>query len=193
MKNVSILTGLALVHRLVQAHGGTVSVRSEGAGKGATFSVRLPTASKRAVASPAEPDARPTRRLDDRKVLVVDDEADARELVCTILERSGAECRTAESAAAALETFRRFRPDVLLSDIAMPHTDGYELVRRIRSLPAGEGGCTPAIALTAYARPEDGDRARAEGFDEHLSKPVDPRRLVELLAAVCADQPARRA
>jgi signal transduction histidine kinase/CheY-like chemotaxis protein len=177
--------GLAIVRHLVELHGGTVSVQSDGEGRGATFSVRLPVA--RAAGAPtARPAgaltvvASPSRSLAGLRILVVDDELDAREVMRLLLERGGARVRTAESAAQALDAIRQDQPDLLISDIAMPLEDGYRMMRRLRAMEEGARLRLPAIALTAYASDEDSRRARAAGFDAHLSKPVDPTRLVEV-------------
>ena len=121
---------------------------------------------------------------DDRRtrVLVVDDQPDARELLSMVLGHAGAEVLTADTAAAALETLRRTRLDVLVSDIGMPDEDGFNLIGRVRSLPSEEGGATPAIALTAYATEEDRQRSLSAGFEDHLPKPVEPAELVALVA-----------
>jgi CheY-like chemotaxis protein len=122
------------------------------------------------------------------RVLVVDDEADARELMIMILTRCGAEVTVAESAGEGLGALQQQRPDVLLSDIEMPDEDGYSLIRRVRSLPAERGGVTPAAALTAYAGAHDRAKALAAGFDIHVPKPIQPAEL----AAVVASLRARR-
>ena len=182
--------GLAIVKRLVSAHGGTVTVRSEGEGKGTTFVVRLPAKSAvpairtsrtaRAFDLPGAPKAGP--RLDGMKVLVVDDEEDARMIVSEVLREHGAEVSWAASAAEGLEQLPSVRPDVILSDIGMPAMDGYALIRKIRSLPAELGGRTPAVALTAYARSEDAQRALAAGYQTHVAKPVEPTLLATVVA-----------
>jgi CheY-like chemotaxis protein len=181
--------GLAIVKHLVELHGGTIGAASEGEGKGATFTVYLPVdaapvlsaegarAGHAALRAPVEPAA----RLDGVRVLVVDDEADTRELVAVVLREAGAEVREADSAAAAIEAMDREIPDVLVSDIGMPREDGYGLLRGLRSRPPHRGGFTPAIALTAFTRGEDVARAMAAGFQLHLAKPVEP---AELAAAV---------
>ncbi|HWN15683.1 MAG TPA: response regulator, partial [Candidatus Dormibacteraeota bacterium] len=160
-------------------------VASEGEGRGATFTVRLPVAA--AVRLPAErPPAAVTSdtpagpNLAGLHILVVDDEADAREVMRFMLERGGARVRIADSAAAALDAVREERPDLLISDIGMPIEDGYVMVRRLRAMEDGARRRLPAIALTAYASDEDSRRAHAAGFDAHLSKPVDPARLIEI-------------
>ncbi|HKW95940.1 MAG TPA: GAF domain-containing protein, partial [Methylomirabilota bacterium] len=189
--------GLAIVRHLVELHGGDVSVESEGEGRGATFSVRLPVAVATAKVSTVE---RPTlaaatagpvdRRLAGLRLLVVDDETDAREVMRFVLERGGARVRTADSAAHALDAIREDRPDLLISDIGMPAEDGYVMVRRLRAMEEGLGRRLPAIALTAYASEEDSRRAIGAGFDAHLSKPVDPSRLIEVAAGLV--RPGRR-
>jgi CheY-like chemotaxis protein len=124
-------------------------------------------------------------------VLVVDDEADARLLLCRLLEDVGAVVEAASTAAEALERVRAGRPDVMVSDIGMPGEDGYSLIRRVRALRAEEGGNTPAVALTAYARPEDRARAVLAGFEHHVSKPVAPAELVSLIAGLAGVTGAR--
>jgi CheY-like chemotaxis protein len=118
------------------------------------------------------------------RILVVDDEADARDLVSTLLERCGAQVRVASSAREALTEMKRFRPDVLLCDLAMPDEDGYALIRRIRSLPPSEGGRVPAAALTAHARAEDRRKTLLAGFNMHVPKPVDPEELLAVVASL---------
>ena len=183
--------GLAIVRHIVELHGGTVRVASDGLGKGATFTVALPIARGRAV-SPAEPrdkvaDGRlaPINppSLAGVRALFVDDEADARELVSMMLAERGAEVRTAVSAADALAVCDEWRPDILITDIGMPGEDGYTLMKKLRALEKSRGGHIPAIALTAYARREDRLRAFSAGYEYHVPKPVEPD---ELLAAVAS-------
>ncbi len=178
--------GLAIVRHLVEAHGGTVSAKSEGLGRGSTFTVTLPTpAVDTSNLAPAATETEiaefrplPTRRrcLESVRVLVVDDEADSLELVRRVLEGDGARVITAASAQEALRTAGPF--DVIVSDIGMAEVDGYAFMRSMRARPDA-GGRIPAIALTAYARAEDADRAVRAGYQEHLAKPVDARELVE--------------
>jgi len=180
--------GLAIVRHLVELHGGSVAVQSEGEGQGATFSVRLPVAAATRAAERA-PAAVTTegpvgQSLTGLRLLIVDDEADAREVMRFMLERGGAQVRTADSAAQALDAIREARPDLLISDIGMPVEDGYVLVRRLRAMEEGLGRRLPAIALTAYASEEDTRRALTAGFDAHLSKPVDPARLIDIAAGL---------
>ena len=185
--------GLSIVKHLVEMHGGTVRAKSPGEGQGATFTVMLPimvvhrqdAGPERVL--PKEPQATelesPSDALAGVKVLVVDDEADARELVKRVLAESGAEVRIAAKVAEALPILDKFRPDVLVSDIGMPEEDGYDLIRQIRA-----GGRTarwlPAVALTAFARAEDRTRAMLAGFQTHVSKPVDPAELVAVVASL---------
>jgi PAS domain S-box-containing protein len=190
--------GLAIVRRLVNAHGGTVDAQSEGPGRGAMFTVNLPARAAVAPiqqAAPIAPGAEAAReilagqpRLDGLKVLVVDDEEGVRELLTAALSELGAEVHAAASAAEALERLALARPDVVISDIGMPIVDGHALIRQLRALPVEAGGRTPAIALTAYARAEDARRALAAGYQRHVAKPVDPAEL----AAVMKDLAPRR-
>ncbi len=185
--------GLAIVKQIVTAHGGTVVVSSDGPGRGATFTVHLPARSLLAAtgrvtrstakiveARGAAEQAPP--RLDGLKLLVVDDEEDARMLVGEVLRERGAEVHLAASGVEALEKFVVVRPDVVVSDIGMPQLDGYSLIRRIRALPAQLGGRTPAVALTAYARSEDAQRAFAAGYQTHVAKPIEPAELATVIA-----------
>jgi signal transduction histidine kinase len=189
--------GLSIVRHLVELHGGTVAVASPGEGRGATFTVRLPAQGTAPDLPRHEPAAaggageRP--RLDGLHVLVVDDEADARELTARMLGGAGARVTAAASAAAALGALEGELPDVLVVDLGMPGEDGYALLRQVRALPAARGGALPAAALTAYARAEDRARALAAGFQIHLAKPVDPPELVAAVAGLAAGPSSRRA
>ena len=186
--------GLAIVRHLVEMHGGTVSANSDGEGKGATFTVSLPVAPVYKVdpsvgrVHPAARDLLPpddvTDRLDELTILVVDDEADTRELLRQGLEYCGATVRVAGSAAEAVEAITVKTPDILISDIGMPGVDGYDLIREIRRLPAAKGGKVPAIALTAYTRTEDRLQALRAGYDMHVPKPVELAELVAVAASV---------
>ena len=186
--------GLAIVRHLVEMHGGTVSANSEGEGKGATFTVMLPIAPVYQVDAsggrvhPAARDLLPpddvTDRLDELEILVVDDEADTRELLKQGLEYCGATVSVAGSATEAVEAITTKTPDILISDIGMPGVDGYDLIRQIRRLPAAKGGKVPAIALTAYTRTEDRLQALRAGYDMHVPKPVELAELVAVAASV---------
>ncbi len=180
--------GLALVRHIVELHGGEVHADSEGVGKGSTFRVTLPVraVSPVSIVDEEEPvvDAHVGPRpasIEGLRVLVVDDEADARDLLSEVLSEAGAEIRTAESAAEGFRLLEKFNPHVLVSDIGMPNEDGYSFMRRVRGLdPSGSGG-VPSIALTAYTRGEDKTKALSSGFTTHIGKPVSPD---ALLAAV---------
>jgi signal transduction histidine kinase/two-component SAPR family response regulator len=176
--------GLAIVRYLAEAHGGTVTARSDGPGHGSTFTLLLPVravvAHETEVASAPDaldrgPPSRSTRALGDVRALVIDDDEDSLELLRVVLEGAGASFTGARSAAEALEARGPF--DIIISDIGMPAMDGYTLMRRVRS--KGAGGDTPAIALTAYARAEDEARALAAGYQQHLAKPVDAGELLD--------------
>ncbi|HEY3497309.1 MAG TPA: ATP-binding protein [Polyangiaceae bacterium] len=181
--------GLALVRHIVELHGGRVAVTSSGLNQGSTFTIILPI---RAVARPASvPPASPAlapaktpeqSSLHGLRILIVDDEPDARELVAEVLLERGAEVERAGSVADALAVLASFRPQLLVSDIGMPGEDGFSLIRRIRALPAQECGQMPALALTAFAREEDVSRALSAGYSAHVGKPVDPDALVAAIA-----------
>ncbi len=189
--------GLALVKHFVELHGGTVRAQSAGTGRGATFIVTLPAA---ATDVPVESASRAPRnalemrselvRLDGLRVLVADDDSDAIGLAEAVLTGAGAEVRTCLSVADAFDMLRRWRPDVLVSDIEMPDEDGYSLIRKVRALAAEDGGEIPAVALTAYGRPQDRMRSLTAGFSMHVSKPVDPGKLTAIVAGLAA-QPER--
>lgn len=183
--------GLSIVRHLVELHGGSVAVHSEGEGKGASFTVRLPVRQAAAESSASLDDTMDKAQVWDIqgllagvRVLVVEDEDDTRELLVTALEQCGAQVTSSSSAADALASFDRLPPDVLVSDLAMPDEDGFSLIRKVRSRDAGNGGAVPAAALTAYARTEDRIRALAAGFQKHLPKPIDPSDLIAAVAAL---------
>jgi CheY-like chemotaxis protein len=179
--------GLSIARQLVELHGGTLRAESAGEGQGATFTVALPLAAAerraRCVPSSSGVDAAEDD-LGGITVLVVDDDRDARELIDHVLTEHGARVLSAASATDALPLVAYHRPDVLVSDIGMPAVDGYELLRRVRALGADHGGRIPAIALTAFARPEDRTRALRSGFLTHVAKPVGAAELVAAVGAV---------
>jgi PAS domain S-box-containing protein len=176
--------GLALVRHLVELHGGSVTAESPGDGGGATFTVRLPRVGQPAVqrerpltASAALPDG--PLALTGLRVLVVDDEADARDLVGTVLNQAGAIVTLAASVRDAQSILAILTPDVVVTDIAMPNDTGYDLLRHLRSTPALTG--VPVVALTAYNRRQERDRALQAGFNFHVGKPVEPVTLVHVV------------
>jgi CheY-like chemotaxis protein len=184
--------GLALVRHIVELHGGQVAVESDGVGKGATFSITLPIRAviPPAAESPSSPRAggvtpRTSAVLDRVRVLIVDDEPDARDYIAAVLIRAGAMVETARSAAEGFDAFKRFGPDVLVSDIGMPDEDGLSFMRRIRALPPNEGSRIPSLALTAFAREEDRTRAIGAGYT-HIGKPVGPDVLASAVANLAA-------
>ena len=194
--------GLAIVRHLVELHGGTVRAHSEGLGRGATFTVRLPcrpadsAGGERGLprAEGADEIAAPAAslgvsgQLTGMTVLVVDDEADTRELLIAVLEHHGASVMAAACVSEALAALDQRAPHVIVSDIGMPEADGYELMRRLRALEDAQRRSTPAVALTGFARPEDGARASEAGFDAHMAKPVDPVALIRVIERVAVER-----
>jgi signal transduction histidine kinase/CheY-like chemotaxis protein len=186
--------GLAIVRELVELHGGSVSAESEGSGSGATFRVQLPTnltaREARPVPSdagrvvPALVDGGPTTVLKNARILAVDDQEDARDLLRLILENAGAEVTTASSAAEVLDLLGRASYDALIADLGMPLMDGLELIRRVRQTLPAPANELPAAALTAYARSDDRISAVASGFQMHLAKPVNPTELVAAIGSL---------
>jgi CheY-like chemotaxis protein/anti-sigma regulatory factor (Ser/Thr protein kinase) len=175
--------GLAIVKHLVEQHGGHISASSAGAGCGSTFSVTLPLLPDEAAREPVAALAPPTRSLlSGLRVLVVDDEPDARMTVAAILEQFGAEPTIVASAREAFDAVSRERPHVLLSDIAMPNEDGYTLIRRIRATL--DAATLPAAALTGYVDSDSKDKALNAGFQAYLAKPVDPAGLAATVATL---------
>jgi CheY-like chemotaxis protein len=189
--------GLAIVRHLVELHGGTVKVCNRTEGQGAVFTVILPimVVQKAKGAETEQPEVTypsvgATLSFDSLpaliglKVLAVDDEADARELLSIALEQYGAEVQTYGSTVEALEALKQFKPDILVSDIGMPEEDGYMFIEKVRSLAPEDGGSIPAVALTAYARAEDRLHALSAGYNMHVPKPVDPTELAVVIASL---------
>jgi signal transduction histidine kinase/ActR/RegA family two-component response regulator len=182
--------GLAIVRQIIELHGGSVKAKSAGPNQNSTFTVSLPLI----VLHAPEPDRRHPQaevqpapcfqgpNLDGLKVLVVDDEPDARDIIRRFLVSHHANVMVACNADEALQCMKSSRPDVLLSDIGMPGKDGYQFIQEVRSMPAADGGEVPAVALTAFVRTEDRRRALLAGYQSHLAKPVDPGELVAVVA-----------
>jgi PAS domain S-box-containing protein len=189
--------GLAIVRQVVELHGGTVKAESAGEAHGATFTITLPV--DRQITAPTSqhsgPElsaaAQPPASLHGRKILVVEDHDDARELVANVLAAEGAEVMTASSTAEAFDLIGRSEPDVLVADLGLPGEDGFALLKRIRGMHAFKAKTLPAIALTAYARASDRERAVAAGFLHYVVKPVDPEELVRVIASMVTTSPPR--
>jgi PAS domain S-box-containing protein len=186
--NKGLGLGLAISRHLVKLHGGAIEVTSPGVGQGATFTVKLPLLEGAQRIEPTEEsvsiEEESTTSLTGLRVLVVDDDADARQWISTVLKESGAEVIAVGSVSEALEALELQRPDVLVSDIGMPGEDGYALIRKIRELKPKMGGRIPAVALTAYARAEDYQKAIAEGFQLHVAKPLKADELIAVVAGL---------
>ncbi len=187
--------GLAIVRHIAELHGGRAEAASEGAGKGALFRVTLPMRPMASAPASERSSVRPpalarTQTLRGLRLLVVDDDRDAREVLEEALADAGSSVRSADSAAHGLDLVRSFRPHVIISDVGMPEEDGYAFMRHVRELGARQGGDVPSIALTGYARHGDRTSAIAAGFTAHVAKPVVPADLVELVSSLADD--ARR-
>jgi CheY-like chemotaxis protein len=200
--------GLAIVHHILELHGGTARAESLGAGEGSTFSVTLPVLTVApsmfppanrpsslppsvAEATVQAPPAVEYSELRDVDILVVDDDRSLREAVAEILADTGARVRVAESAAEAMRAVDEFQPEVLLCDIAMPGEDGYSFLRRLRARGPARGGSIPAVALTALAGEGDRSRALAAGYQIHMTKPVDVARLKQAVADLVTGAPTQ--
>jgi PAS domain S-box-containing protein len=186
--------GLALVRHLVELHGGSVAATSAGEGQGATFTVRLPLETVPALPEPGVTHARPSvasspTPLRGLRVLVVDDQPDLLELLDETLTLAGATVIRCDEAVGALDELQRVRPDLLITDLAMPDRDGYWLIEQVRALPAEHGGLTPAIALTAYARIGERRRLLTAGFQEYVPKPVNPAELLAIVERLARAEP----
>jgi PAS domain S-box-containing protein len=186
--------GLTIARHIAELHGGTIAARSEGIGKGAQFTIRLPImAALEPVRIPGEERDHPTAQqglhgdapsLAGLRILVVDDEADARDVLSLILGNAGAEVVAVESAARALEMIQQWHPDLLVSDIGMPQEDGFTLLRKLRALPPEQGGRIPAIALTAFARTQDRLNILSAGYQMHVPKPIEQLELLTVVGSL---------
>lgn len=183
--------GLAIVRHLVEAHGGSIWAQSEGEGHGSTFVVELPLIEVSEDNTASDDSLEQELNLNGVRVLAVDDNEDARELLSTMLQEYGAQVKTVATAAEVLVQLETYHPDVLISDIGMPDMNGYSLMERIRTLPAERGGQTPAIALTAYAREEDYAAALASGYQSHVAKPIVLEQLVKAVMELLEDHQSR--
>jgi CheY-like chemotaxis protein len=195
-QNPGLGLGLAITRHLVELHGGTIRAESAGENQGATFRVQLPVVAVQELerqfaerrlevegtADLAEGRVADAVKLSGTRVLAVDDQAVACEAYARLLGRAGAEVRTAENVAAALTILSRWTPQVILCDIGMPGQDGYAFIQTLRDRPVTEGRHIPALALTAFTRPEDRRRALEAGFDGYLTKPVDLHELTRKVA-----------
>jgi CheY-like chemotaxis protein len=193
--------GLAIVRHLVEMHGGAVFADSPGAGKGSTFTVRLPlltahrdrrNADTSDASTPANVLPGPSTRLEGVNVMIVDDESDTREMLRLLMRQLGAEVRACASSDEAISVLNEWNPDVIVSDIEMPDEDGYELIRKVRRLEANNGSRNvPAVALTAYGRVEDRVRALSAGYQIHIAKPAEPNELALVIAGLASKRASR--
>lgn len=179
--------GLAIVQHLVEQHGGTVTVKSDGENHGSTFIVTLPVLEMRQAASSAQPASAESseessgQTFENIHVLLVEDDADSREMLEVFFKQLDMKVTAVENADKALQAVKEFQPDILISDVGLPGEDGYKLIRKIRELAPEKGGQIPAVALTGYASLQDRSLAIEAGYQEHLAKPVDLDNLVELV------------
>lgn len=176
--------GLAIVYSLVEAHGGSIWADSAGEGLGATFTIQLPLLNLKPEKRQLSPLPEPELDLTGIRVLAIDDDPDARDLLTALLTQYKAEVLTVTTTVDVLTHLETFQPHVLVSDIGMPEVDGYTLIQQVRTLLPEKGGQIPAIALTAYARKEDHQQAIASGYQRHITKPLDPEQLVQAVMAL---------
>ncbi len=183
--------GLSIVRHVVEAHGGEVRAHSDGEGRGARMVVELPMPEQDSLPSDGTTEATGAPvRLDDRRVLVLDDDADTCEFLGAALAAAGAIVRIAGATREAIEAMRDFAPHVIVADIAMPGEDGYAFIREVRRMGAAAGGSTPAMALSGLAHASDRARAVSAGFHVHVPKPIDPNALVFAVASLLDAPPA---
>ncbi|PZO55290.1 MAG: diguanylate cyclase, partial [Phormidesmis priestleyi] len=179
--------GLAISRQIVELHGGSIAAESPGENQGATFTVKIPLADQSLIELPARASAPEPKNLNGLQILVVDDEADSQEITAFALTQAGAQVVTVSSGAEALAAIAQQPLDLLISDIGMPEMDGYMLMQQVRTLPSEKGGLLKAIALTAYAGEIDANRAFLAGFQRHVSKPVEPDRLLSIICELIKD------
>jgi CheY-like chemotaxis protein len=178
--------GLTISRHIVELHGGKISAMSEGPGKGASFTIQLPTASDQLVNLPDQASLsnyreQHTQRLDDVKIVAVDDNGDARAFIDRVLQLHGAKVTSVDSAAKAIEAVQQFHPDIVLCDLMMPEMDGFALLRQIRALDDDMARAVPVVALTAFAGAENRLKTEQAGFQVHLDKPIDPLQLIDAI------------
>lgn len=184
--------GLSITRHLIEMHGGTVEAHSDGLGQGATFTIRLPILAvnisaadwEKKISAHENPTQAEQKILQGLRILIIEDDADSRQLISTVLTLQGSQVQSSSTPEEGFGLLRQLRPDVLICDIGLPGEDGYHLMERIRRLPPQEGGLVPAIALTAYAAPRDRLAALSAGFQTHLPKPVQPEQLVAAVADI---------
>ncbi|PSB33709.1 response regulator [Stenomitos frigidus] len=181
--------GLAIVRHLLELHGGTIQADSPGEGLGSTFTVWLPLMHSQSVVNPSSHSLKPALNLKGVQVLVVDNDANTRDFIVLLLEEVGATVISAVSADEALDVLLQFQPDVFISDISMPDMDGYTLMQQIRNRSPEQGGSAPAVALTAYAGEIDQQHVFAAGFQQSVSKPVNPELLIATIIQVLEQKP----
>lgn len=177
--------GLAISRQIVELHGGIITAESAGEGQGATFTVSLPLCATPAVVAPERSGFEEDSTLAGLHILVIDDSCDSREFAAFALSQAGSKVTAVDSAKAALKVLSNSCPDVIVCDIGLPEMSGYEFIQQVRSRPADQGGGVVAIALTSYASDDDQKHAIESGFHQHLSKPVEPERLIKTIAAIC--------